>query len=295
MNPGISQKLPVARSRRSRNRRKGPGVIARIPRPGQLARGTVALAKRSAPVLVTLGIISGVAAASYAGYRFVTTSPRFAIAEIELSGAVASKEAVEATLASVRGANVFVADLDGLQAKLEQIPWIASATVDRDLPNGLEVVVTERSARAIVELGDLYLADAGGTPFKRVDLEAGEGAGLPLVTGLDRPGYLKNQAFAHATIVEAIGAFDRFSADPSRPRIGEVHLDQRRGITLFTYEQGTAIRVGAFEPDELPARLAAFDAAWRALAESERSHALTFHVDSTGQPDRVTVGFAQSE
>ncbi|HLU65554.1 MAG TPA: hypothetical protein VKZ63_04735, partial [Kofleriaceae bacterium] len=80
-----------------------------------------------------------------------------------------------------------------------------------------------------------------------------------------------------------------------RPPLGEIHTDLHRGITFFSRAPVIGLRVGAAPSAEvLRSRLAAFDAAWAALAPGERERAATFHLDRDGWPLRVTVGFAHA-
>jgi hypothetical protein len=87
----------------------------------------------------------------------------------------------------------------------------------------------------------------------------------------------------------AIAAFDGWRA-PDRPAIGEVHVDPHGQVTLHTYDQATAIQLGALGP-ELDARMHTFDAAWAGLSEPERVRARAIHLDA--RPDHVTVAFAK--
>src|SRR5690606_24041218 len=124
---------------------------------------------------------------AWAGYRFVTTSPRFAIAHIEVSGnQVLSADQVRASLPVRTGDNVFEADLDAIVEAVRANPWVASARAHRVLPHTIVVDIREHVPAAIVQLGPLYLVDAEGHPFKRAELDTDECAGLPVITGLDR-------------------------------------------------------------------------------------------------------------
>jgi cell division protein FtsQ len=137
-----------------------------------------------------------------------------------------------------------------------------------------------------VDLGELYLVDATGHPFKRAQLESGDGANLPVITGIDRAAYEAAPAPTAAMITGALAALAAWRREPSRPAIGEIHLDAHRALTLRTYEHATAIQLGAIGL-ELPARMHTFDSAWAALSEAERLRARAIHVDA--RIDQVTV------
>jgi hypothetical protein len=127
--------------------------------------------------------------------------------------------------------------------------------------------------------------------FKRARLDAGEGEGLPIVSGLARDAYATDPADAAARVRDALATLARWQ-DAGRPRIGELRLEGERQ-TLFTYDDAIAIRLGATAGERLAARLATFDAAWAALTPDERDRARAIHLDQATRPDHVTVAFAR--
>lgn len=244
------------------------------------------------PAALTLLVIAAVIAGGGLGYRWLTGSERFAVAAVEVRGthAVAVTE-VERAVAPAYGQNVFRVSLGAIERRLRAQPWIASASVRRDLPDTLVVEVEERHAAAVAEMGGLYLVDEHGVAFKRADVARGEATGLLVVTGIDRAEYRRSPAEAAARIRAALDAA-RVYAEGGRPALGEVRHDPHRGITLYTRKPVTALRLGHLAgAGALRRRLAAFDAAWAALSPAERTTASTFHLDRDGTPLRVTVGF----
>ena len=154
------------------------------------------------------------------------------------------------------------------------------------LPHTIVVDVREHVPAAIADIGGLYLVEADGRPFKRLD--ADDGAGLPVITGLDRDAFRADPDAAAKTIVDALATLDTWRARGERPAIGEVHVDPHGAITLHTYDAAVAIQLGTPSPD-LEARMQTFDAAWADLPDAERARARAVHVDS--QPDHVTIAF----
>ena len=199
---------------------------------------------------------------------------------------------VEVRSGKVRtGDNVFATNLDGVVRELRENPWVADAEAHRILPHTIEVVIHERTAAAIADIGGLYLVEATGRPFKHAELASDGGAGLPIVTGLDRSAYLANPEATAALVRSALGALDTWRSDGARPPIGEVHLDPRGALTLHTYDQTTAIQLGAIDAG-LAKRMQTFDAAWNELSDAERTRARAIHLDT--RPDHVTVAFARN-
>jgi cell division protein FtsQ len=166
-------------------------------------------------------------------------------------------------------------------------PWIARGEVHRILPHTIVVEVSEREPVALADLGGLYLVDASGHPFKRAKLEEGDGAGLPVITGLDRAVYLANPERTAAAARDALAALASWRSDASRPTIGEIHLGQHGEIVLHTYDPTITIELGALDAG-LAARLSSFDAAWAALRDHELARLRVIYLD----PDHVTVSEA---
>jgi len=250
--------------------------------------------RRAAPLAIVAGAVALLGGAGWLGYRFLTTSPRFAIASIEVRGtANLSPDQVRAALPFGRGHNIFTIDTGAAEAALRRQPWIATAHVERRLPRTVVVDVHERRAAAVVVAGASYLVDRDGRPFKRAVIERGEAEGLPVVTGVSRDlfGQVPDQAAARVRRGLAVLAAWTDPAEPERPAAGEVRVEER-DTTLYTWDDAVAVRVGAATGDDLRGRLARFDAAWAALSPDERRRARTVHVDDDTRPDLVTVSFA---
>jgi cell division protein FtsQ len=288
-----------------RNRRRQGSLWQRLPRPSAIVRAIGRGLRRSLPLLIVLVIVGGVGGAAYAGYRFLTTSERFAVTSIVVSGNHALDEAaVRARLGVDEGDNIFVLRPSRLESALAAEPWIARAAVHRELPHTLVVEIVEREAAALVELDGLYLVDGDGHPFKKADLAAGDGAGLAIVTGIGRKELVAAPVETEQRIARAIAAARAWSATPeatgpeteteteARPRIGELHVDARRGLTVYGYDPAIAIHLGVVDgaTDALASRLRLFDQAWAALDPGERAAVHTFHLDNDARPDHVTIG-----
>jgi hypothetical protein len=256
--------------------------------------------RRTARPLAGLAVAGALAGGGLAAHRFVMTSPRFELREISVEGAVRlSRDKLLALAAVQPGGSVFALSVRAIEERLLASPWIAEAEARRRLPDGLTVRVVERRPAALLVLdgAGLYLADASGRPFKRADVHRGEGAGLVVVSGLERRLYADgHDPEAVASLVRhAIHVAALWTETHARPALGEIHLD-RTGITLHTLEGAVAIALGRPEDDEaLRLAVSRFDAIWGALPPDERAAARRIHLDSRTRPDRVTVSLAAPE
>lgn len=268
---------------------------SRLPKPGAIADACGRAVRRSLPAVAATVALGAIGSGLWAGHRWVTTSPHFAITEITVRGTHhVDADDLRAVLPIHLGDNVF-AGLAPVAHAAQDNPWIAGAAVHRILPHTIAIDVREHTAAAVVELGELYLVDPSGQPFKRAALELGDGEGLPIITGIGRASYAANPEAAAATVREALAAFDGWrTAD--RPAIGEIHVDAHGAVTLHTYDRAIAIQLGTAGAVRAPAagldaRMHTFDAAWAALSDAERARARAIHLDA--RPDHVTVAFAK--
>lgn len=249
--------------------------------------------RRSITGIAALCVLAALGSFLWLGHRFVTTSPRFAITEIRIEGTERlSPDELRAAMPIHVGDNVFTAELDATIDALRAHPWVASVELRRILPHTLVVEVREHRAVALAELGELYLVAPSGHVFKRAELGAGDGEGLPIITGLDRDAYRRDPAGVAKLIAGAVAAVKQWESH-ERPAIGEVHVDARGALTLRTYDQGTAIELGQLAQIDhaLDARIRTFDAAWASLSDLERARARAIHLDA--RSDHVTVAFAK--
>ncbi|HVV82807.1 MAG TPA: FtsQ-type POTRA domain-containing protein [Kofleriaceae bacterium] len=279
------------------NKRRPSPFITRLPRPRAVVEACGRALRRSAPSMLALVAVGAVGGGVWGVHRWATTSPRFAVATIAVHGShVLTDDQVRDLLPFHAGDNVFSVDTDAAERVLAAEPWVARARVRRHLPRSVTVEIVERTPAAVVSADGLYLVDAAGRPFKRAELDRGEGEGLPVISGVPRPLFTSAPDEAADRIkhaLEVVGAWSDAGAGDgaARPAIGEVRVDQH-GATLYTFDDAVAVRVGDAAGPELATRLRRFDAAWAALSPDERRRARAVHVESDTRSDLVTVSFA---
>jgi cell division septal protein FtsQ len=279
------------------NRRK-PAAGPRLGARGVVDACRRAL-RRAAPGLAAVAVVGAVATGGYLGYRYLTTSPRFAIASIEVRGnQTLTGDEIRGLLTARIGDNVFTTDVRAEAAALRAEPWIARADVRRELPDTLVVEIEERTAAAVVALDATYLADARGVPFRRCDAGTGGCAvpdAVPVITGLDRDAFAAAVTDGPDAVRAALAAIASWRADPERPAADEVHVDPHGGLVVRT-RAGLSIELGSgSDPADLAARLDRFDLAWAHLTADERARARAVHVDHETRADHVIVAFAAAK
>ncbi len=274
------------------NRRRQPtlSLWERLPKPAIVVDACGRALRRSLPALAALGVLVAISGTAWAGYRFVTHSPRFAIEQIELRGNHhLGDDQARALLPIHVGDNVFEAGLDSMVHELRANPWVERADAHRVLPHTVVIEIREHEPVAFAELGGRYLVDASGHPFKRVEANDGDELRLPIISGLDRTAYLADPEATAKTITGALAALAEWRKG-DRPGVDEVRVDPH-GALAFRSGAST-IELGLVEQD-LAARLRTFDAAWGELSDDERTRARAIHLDTRN--DHVTVAFTQKD
>ncbi|MHA1601089.1 MAG: cell division protein FtsQ/DivIB [Alphaproteobacteria bacterium] len=118
------------------------------------------------------------------------------------------REAILATLGLVRGTPILAFDPHAAKARLETLPWVHEATVERRLPDTVFLRLSEREPMALWQYeGKLAVIDSDGevilgakaTAFATLPLLVGEDAPLnaeTLLAILDSEPYLRGQVTA---------------------------------------------------------------------------------------------------
>jgi cell division protein FtsQ len=231
-------------------------------------------------------VIASSLGVAWAARRHIMTSPRFAVAHVDVignerrsAGAIASESGIDV------GANVFVLDLDAARARLLADPWISEATLARRLPGTILVQIAERKPAAIVAMGDTFLATAEGDPFKR--FEDGDPTDLPIVTGLRPDAYAVDREGTLRTVRRAIdlaAEYERGSLAKRSP-LEEVHVDSEGAFHLVVGRSAMQLVLGG------PPFRRKLDQAARVVAELDKrgARADAIMLDNDARPERVVV------
>lgn len=186
--------------------------------------------------------------------QHVVDSPRFRVRQISVSsGAHVRRDEVLALSGVNENDRLLLIDTDAVAERVAIHPWVAGVRVNRQLPSGLRIEVTERQAAAVAALSGLYLVDENGHPFKRATMEEAEG--LPVLTGIEREQYASLRPASEAAYREALGLLDEYYRRTGRPMLSEIAIDPRFGFTLYCLEGGAEIRIGRGEFGKKLARL----------------------------------------
>ncbi|HZX41411.1 MAG TPA: FtsQ-type POTRA domain-containing protein, partial [Myxococcaceae bacterium] len=211
------------------------------------ADGAASRAPGGRTVLRGLGLVALVAALGWVGLqldRWASTSPRLALRTVKIQGLRRATEKELLRLAGVApGMNLWALDRDAVAQAMAAHPWVRTVEVTRSLPDTLQLRVEERAPVALASLGDLYVVDADGAPFKR--LSPAEALDLPLLTGLTREAAEKDPARTATRLREGLSVLDAYQRAFERPRLSEIQL----GEASFELVTADGVRVGLGRDD----------------------------------------------
>ena len=220
-----------------------PNTLERAPAEG----GFLEKARGALRFLVGLVSVVGVSVGvAWSAQRYAYTSPRFALAEIEVHGGKRFDAQAVGSQAALRiGENLFALDTQAVERRLLENPWIGSVAVARRLPSTLKIDLTERECRAItVVAGQAYLVSADGEPFKRV--APGDPVDLPVITGLNPEELARDRKRELERVMIALDVLRQYERlAMSRSYVPEeVHVADGGAISLTVGKQGIAILLG---------------------------------------------------
>jgi cell division protein FtsQ len=258
--------------------------IVRSPDPPSRAPSRlVAMARNGLGIALVIGASFG---AAWLTHRHVTTSGRFAVNSVEVAGNERrGSDAITAESGLTLGVNVFTVDLDSARTRILADPWVADAALARRLPGTIVIQVTERVPAALVAIGDLFLVDADGAPFKK--LEPGDPVELPLITGLTQEAVDEDRPGACRTIRRGIDVAAEYARTglARRAPLQEVHVDPTGAFTLVVGRAAMELVLGG------PPFRRKLDEASRVLAELDRRRvqATAIMLDNEVRPERVVA------
>ena len=174
------QKGPAAawddlRSERSKKRKRGSNLNKRVSNKPKLGTWVRTLAELTSKLFLA-GVVGYLI---FAGWNFLISTPRFQIQNISFQGNnILSDAQILEWLGPVKGENLIAIDLVDLSQRLSENPWIQSASIRRNFPQGLEFKLTERVPYARIKKDQIYLVDGFGVTLSP---EKPEYRHLPLI------------------------------------------------------------------------------------------------------------------
>lgn len=215
-------------------------------------------------------------------YSYILSDPYFRIQETVLQGCREVTEQEVLTLASLHPyQNLFSVNPEKIARRIERNPWVKKASVGRELPDRLIMVVHERIPLALVEQQQSFqIVDREGVIFKRLD--QADNLDLPVLTGCYKNGVLQGKLLKKSLELLTYLS-DTKQASILFANISEVHLDEIFGLSLIT-DTGLCLVLGV---DDYVNKLNALPAVLKGLEKKNIDMAL-LHIDLR-DPAKITV------
>lgn len=197
------------------------------------------------------GMITQALAPVEARIATLAIARRLTVQSVEVEGRHrADRQAILAAVGARRGTPILSVDLDAAKTRLEALPWVRSASVERQLPDGIYIRLVERQPLAVWQHhGRFDLIDQDGALIPNTQAE--DFPALPQVVGDGAPS-------------AASDLVDLLASEPDLAR--HVTASVRIGGRRWNVELDNGIEIAL--PEESP------EAAWHRLAALDRSDRL---------------------
>jgi cell division septal protein FtsQ len=161
-NKSMSSSWRVLRTQKPKKHKRGGKAFASSKSQNSFSSFWV-LVKTISRWMIKILLVAAGAYGVYFCYHFFTTSPRFAISTVTLTGnhTLPEKELLE-QLGPVTGDNIFLLNLESLSTKLAGHPWVQTVSVRKAFPQEVLVHVEERKPYARIKLDKIYIMDNFG-------------------------------------------------------------------------------------------------------------------------------------
>jgi cell division septal protein FtsQ len=173
--------------------------------------------------------------AAYSAVTFLTTDSRFEVQKINVSGLKRVDE--NQVLAKARfevGTNVFRVNLDKIRERVEELPWVRYAIVERVVPDKIIIKIIEREAIGLARIkGEIFQFDGDAKILEPDSLSA---SSFPILDGL-RPNDPKGN-------LEKVEAYRKVLDDIGPAALSEVHINDAREVTIVSASDPLLVNLG---------------------------------------------------
>ncbi len=198
-----------------------------------------------------------------------------AVASIDVVGTHILRDSDIVRLAGVaRGEKLFSVDLVAVKHRVEQNPFVRFASVQRDAPDKITVVVEEREPLAAAVTDRMVYLDADGyvMPAVRSDFLFD----VPVITGGFSPAdCVPGKRISADGVQQALMLLKTAKeiGDETYRQISEVHADTQHDLMLYTAEYGIPVIVGRGNEAE---KLLALDGFWKEIVARRGAQGLQY-------------------
>ncbi|MBI3540815.1 MAG: FtsQ-type POTRA domain-containing protein [Deltaproteobacteria bacterium] len=163
-----------------------------------------------------------------------------------------------------KGQNILTLRLSKIRGQILRYPWIKEVRLSKKIPGRVMIAVEEQVPFALLELESLYLINAEGVVFKK--LEPGDPRDLPIITGL-------SQGEIRSSIQLLLHLIQDFEKSPQLDSvaISEIHLNDAKELSLFTKDPVIHIELGKNDSEQnWKQKLSQLGSAWKTIRSTTK-------------------------
>jgi hypothetical protein len=223
-----------------RKQKKGQ-IVSKAKVDRKRAPRLIKMIRSFADIVAKTALFLGFVYGAFCGFQFLTTSPQFAIEQIEVKGNhIVSKDQLLQKAGRIMGSNIFTLNTAQLSKRLSESPWIRSVSIERCLPQGLRMTVVERVPYARIQLDKIYILDNFGVLLSLAEPEHSQ---LPLILGAPAKPVKPGENVVTDSIIRGLhtmryfNSIKNFHEDP----VDTLHMVGNHRIMLSTRNKGTQI------------------------------------------------------
>lgn len=213
-------------------------TAARVRTDPRISRRRRAIERsRRRKLLVSAAVMAACAGALWLAFW----SPLLSVREVKVVGGDHVEAADVATAAGLDEAdNLLLVSPPQIARKVEELPWVREAKVDRKLPGTVRVRITERRPAIVLSIaGEQWTLDRRGN----VLTEGSAVKGLAVLTGVAPQGVVPGARISAPEVRGALAAW-RSLSPRIRRQVAAVVAPTAERITL-SFTDGTQVRFGA--------------------------------------------------
>ncbi len=197
--------------------------------------------------MITSGLVLAFALLVWGSFNWAKFGAATTLTDVQIIGnSIIPDRTILPLLEDIRGADLNRIEIDRINARLEELPFVAAARVSHHYPASLRVEILERQPLAIVNLSELLLLDRDGVVLPMVPI-AYELA-IPILSGFNpEPSlYPLGDRVLSVKMKETVNLLNRIRAiNPGfYSRLSEITLDQEDEYVLILAERPTKVYLG---------------------------------------------------
>jgi cell division protein FtsQ len=176
--------------------------------------------------------------AAYSGMVYLTTDARFEVRKLSVSGLKRVDENQVLTKAGFGvGTNVFRVKLDQIRERVEELPWVRYAIVERVLPDKIIIKVAEREPIGLARInGEIYQFDVDA---KILDSDPLSTSSFPILDGL--------RAGDHKGNLQKVEIYRKVVDDVGQTALSEVHISDSQEVMVVSASDPLLVNIGTVD------------------------------------------------